>query len=122
MNLIDGQAQREGKASHVERRLLLFSVDEAESAEGIPEERLYQGDSEFENRADRYSKLSTKSLIGNRERALDHAISKLKKGDHYILVITGGLWLGQSGYKTKTGITFVHAEGGYATTFVSILF
>jgi len=49
--LIAKQAQLEGESlSDVERRLLLFSVDEPESGQGIPEDRLLDDDTEFEER------------------------------------------------------------------------
>ena len=92
VELIAKQAQLEGESlSDVERRLLLFSVDEPESAEGIPEERLFQDDSDFEYRAGRIFKTICKNADREQKRRIDQAISELKKGDHYILVITSAI-------------------------------
>jgi negative regulator of replication initiation len=87
--LIAKQAQLEGEAlSDVERRLLLFSVDEPESAQEIPEERLLDDDSEFEERIGRLFKSAFRNSDEQaKERILD-AISEIKKGDHYIAVMT----------------------------------
>ena len=90
--LIALEAKREGEAlSDAERKLLLFSVDEPESAEGIPEERLYQDDSDFEYRAGRIFKTIYKNADREQKKRIDQALSELKNGDHYILVVTNAI-------------------------------
>jgi negative regulator of replication initiation len=92
VELIAKQAQLEGESlSEVERKLLVFSVDEPESAEGIPEERLFQDDSGFEDRMGQLYRTVYKNAGREQKKRIDQAINEVKKGDHYILVITGGL-------------------------------
>ena len=88
VELIARQAQLEGEAlSDVERRLLLFSVDEPESGEGIPEDRLFQDDSDFEERSSELLKSAYKSADGEERERIAQAIREVNKGDHYIGVI-----------------------------------
>jgi hypothetical protein len=82
------ESQKQGEPlSDLDRRLLLFSVDEPASAEGIPDEVLEGFDPDFEQK---YSKLLRTAYNeadqGTRETIAD-AIRELKKGDHYITVI-----------------------------------
>ena len=87
--LIAKQAQLEGESlSDVERRLLLFSVDEPESAEGIPEERLLDDDTEFEERIVGLFNSAFRNADEEQQKRIVEAINELKKGDHYITVMT----------------------------------
>ena len=87
--LIAKQAQLEGESlSDVERRLLLFSVDEPESAEGIPEERLLDDDTEFEERIVGLFNSAFRNADEEQQKRIEEAINELKKGDHYITVMT----------------------------------
>jgi negative regulator of replication initiation len=89
VELIAKQAQLEGESlSDVERRLLLFSVDEPESAQGIPEERLLDDDTEFEERIIGLFNSAFRNADDEQQKKILEAISELKKGDHYILVMT----------------------------------
>jgi len=88
VELIAKQAQLEGESlSDVERRLLLFSVDEPESAEGIPEERLFQDDADFEERSSELLKSAYKNADADERGKIAQAIREVNKGDHYIAVI-----------------------------------
>ena len=87
--LMAKQAQLEGESlSDVERRLLLFSVDEPESAEGIPEERLLDDDTEFEERIVGLFNSAFRNADEEQQKRIVEAINELKKGDHYITVMT----------------------------------
>lgn len=89
VELIAKQAQLEGESlSDVERRLLLFSVDEPESAEGIPEERLLDDDTEFEERIVGLFNSAFRNADEEQQKRIVEAINELKKGDHYITVMT----------------------------------
>lgn len=89
VELIAKQAQLEGESlSDVERRLLLFSVDEPESAQGIPEERLLDDDTEFEERIIGLFNSAFRNADEEQQKKIPEAIRELKKGDHYILVMT----------------------------------
>lgn len=89
VELIAKQAQLEGESlSDVERRLLLFSVDEPESAEGIPEERLLDDDTEFEERIVGLFNSAVRNADEEQQKRIVEAINELKKGDHYITVMT----------------------------------
>lgn len=88
VELIAREAQSSAEAlSDVERRLLLFSVDEPESAEGIPEERLLDDDTEFEERSRELLKSAYKNADADERAKIAEAIRKVNKGDHYIAVI-----------------------------------
>lgn len=87
--LIAREAQNRGEPlSEIERRLLLFSVDEPESARGIPEERLLDDDAEFEERIVRLFNSVFRNADEEQQKRILEAISELKKGDHYIVVMT----------------------------------
>jgi len=87
--LIAKQAQLEGESlSDVERRLLRFSGDEPESAEGIPEERLLDDDTEFEERIVGLFNSAFRNADEEQQKRIEEAINELKKGDHYITVMT----------------------------------
>lgn len=89
VELIAVEAQREGEPlPEIERRLLLFSVDEPESAEGIPEERLLDDDTEFEERIIGLFNSAFRNADEEQQKKIPEAIRELKKGDHYILVMT----------------------------------
>ena len=89
VELIAKQAQLEGESlSDVERRLLLFSVDEPESAEGIPEERLLDDDAEFEERIGWLFSYCFQSATEEERKRIQEAIAEVQKGDHYIAVMT----------------------------------
>jgi negative regulator of replication initiation len=89
VELIAKQAQLEGESlSDVERRLLLFSVDEPESAEGIPEERLLDDDTEFEERIVGLFNAAFRNADDEQQKKILESIKELKKGDHYIVVMT----------------------------------
>ncbi len=88
VELIAKQAQLEGESlSDVERRLLLFSVDEPESARGIPEERLLDDETEFEERIVRLFNSAFRNADEEQQKKILEAIRELKKGDHYIVVM-----------------------------------
>ena len=88
VELIAKQAQLEGESlSDVERRLLLFSVDEPESAEGVPEERLFQDDSSFEERCSELLKSAYKNAEVEERKSVAEAIREISSGDHYIAVV-----------------------------------
>jgi hypothetical protein len=75
--------------SELEKRLLLFSVEEPETANGIPRERLENDDTEFEVRVSSLLKAAYKrdcDIPQERERYRE-AMQELKKGDHYIVVM-----------------------------------
>jgi negative regulator of replication initiation len=88
VELIAREAQVAGEAlSEVERRLLLFSADEPASGQGIPEERLFQDDSDFEARSSELLKSAYKSADADERRKIAEAIREVNKGDHYVAVI-----------------------------------
>jgi hypothetical protein len=73
----------------VDKRLLLFSVDEPETANRIPQERLEGDDAEFEAKVTSLLKAAYKrdlDIPQERERYKE-AMQVLGKGDHYILVM-----------------------------------
>jgi len=89
VELIAKQAQLEGESlSDVERRLLLFSVDEPESGQGIPEDRLLDDDTEFEERIVGLFNSAVRNADEEQQKRIVEAINELKKGDHYITVMT----------------------------------
>jgi hypothetical protein len=84
------QAQREGQAlSQMERRLLLYTVDQPESAEGIPGEIFFAYDPDFETRVRRLLDSAYRNAEPEEKNALVEAMRDVKKGDHYIAVMTG---------------------------------
>ncbi len=88
VELIAREAQVAGEAlSDVERRLLLFSADEPASGQGIPEERLFQDDSDFEARRSELLNSAYKSADADERRKIAEAIREVNKRDHYIAVI-----------------------------------
>lgn len=83
-----GEYQRE-PLSEVDKRLLLFSVDEPETANRIPRERLEGDDAEFEAKVTSLLKAAYKrdqDIPQERERYKE-AMQVLGKGDHYIQVM-----------------------------------
>jgi hypothetical protein len=88
VDLISREAQRQGEAlSDVDVRVLLFSVDEPQSGEGIPEERLLDNDSDFEERM-RFLFGSAYKKAGSDEKTkIMQAIREVNEGDHYVAVI-----------------------------------
>lgn len=83
------QAQREGEAlSDVQRRLLLYSVDQPESGEGIPEETLFGYDPDFEIRVRTLLDTAYQNAEPEEKKALVEAMRDVSKGDHYIAVMT----------------------------------
>lgn len=83
------QAQREGEAlSDVQRRLLLYSVDQPESGERIPEETLFGYDPDFEIRVRTLLDTAYQNAEPEEKKALVEAMRDVSKGDHYIAVMT----------------------------------
>lgn len=88
------EAAYEGEPlSEVEKRLLLFSVDEPETANGIPLERLESDDTEFEARVTRLFKAAYRrdSDIPQEHERYSEAVQELRKGDHYIVMAAAAL-------------------------------
>jgi len=81
------ESQLQGASiSDVERRLLMFSVDDPASAEGIPNDELYDPNPNWERRM---TKLLRDAWQRDRDNPGEHqlyrdAMERLKGGDHYI--------------------------------------
>ena len=88
VDLISREAVSEGEMlSEVDVRVLLFSVDEPESAEGIPEERLLDDDFDFEERVRWLFKSAYKKADSEAKKKIVEAIREVNRGDHYIAAV-----------------------------------
>ncbi|HEU5414302.1 MAG TPA: hypothetical protein VFW31_11120 [Candidatus Angelobacter sp.] len=89
VELIAVEAQREGEPlPEIERRLLLFSVDEPESAEEYPRSVFWMMMTSSKGEWSDGSNPHSEMLMKNSRKKIPEAIRELKKGDHYILVMT----------------------------------
>jgi hypothetical protein len=82
--------------SDVEQRLLMFSVDDPASGEGIPDDEMYDTNVDWERRMTALLKQAWQRDQQNAEERqlyLD-AQERLKAGDHYIQVIAGPVFGG----------------------------
>ena len=88
VTVITRKAEGDGQPlSDVDVRVLSFSVDEPGSAQGIPEERLIQDDSDFEERTSRLLESAYKRAEPEERKRIVEAIREVNKGDYYIAVI-----------------------------------
>lgn len=91
---IIAEADREGlPLSNIERRMLLFSVDEPETMEGFPENVSMDVDEAYEKKITALLKAAyarDKDIPGEGQNYKD-AYDKLAEGDHYISVMAGSV-------------------------------
>jgi hypothetical protein len=75
--------------SEVDKRLLFYSVDEPESAAGIPEDELADVNDDYEDKIGALLKQAFQRDQDKPEEQQKYrdAIQELKKGDHYLLVM-----------------------------------
>lgn len=87
---ITGQASRTATPlSDVERRLLQLSVNEPETATGIPMEVLQDTSREYEKKMAKLLQAAYRrdSEIPDEQQRYRDAVRTLKNGDHYILIM-----------------------------------
>jgi hypothetical protein len=66
---------------------LLYSVDEPESAQGIPEEVLVDVDFDWEERTRELFESAYKQADPEERKKIREAVREVNKGDHYMVVI-----------------------------------